>query len=266
MQLRSVVSQARALPPAGMAPFFIDKLGRYESMPYHGEMLMKVINTTALIKDYDLGKVKVRALDGVDLQVEAGEFVAIMGPSGSGKSTLMHIIGCLDSPSAGTYLLDGIDVSAMPRTRLAAVRNSKIGFVFQSFNLLPHINILKNVELPLMYGGTSRRDRTAKAREILDSVGLSDRLWHKPSELSGGQRQRVAIARAIVNSPSILLADEPTGNLDSTSGGDILEIFSRLHREGNTVIMVTHDSAVAARADRIVRIMDGRIIDGDFPG
>ena len=227
---------------------------------------MNIISTSELVKDYDLGKVKVRALDGVDIAIAEGEFVAIMGPSGSGKSTLMHIIGCLDSPSEGSYLLDGIDVSAMPRNKLATVRNRKIGFVFQSFNLLPHLNILKNVELPLMYGGTSRRDRTSKAREILDSVGLSDRLKHKPSELSGGQRQRVAIARAIVNSPSILLADEPTGNLDSTSGGDILEIFERLHKDGNTVIIVTHDAAVAARADRVIRIMDGKIIDGDIAG
>ncbi len=246
--------------------FFIDKAGRCEIISNYGETYMNIISTSELVKDYDLGKVKVRALDGVDIAIAEGEFVAIMGPSGSGKSTLMHIIGCLDSPSEGSYLLDGIDVSAMPRNKLATVRNRKIGFVFQSFNLLPHLNILKNVELPLMYGGTSRRDRTSKAREILDSVGLSDRLKHKPSELSGGQRQRVAIARAIVNSPSILLADEPTGNLDSTSGGDILEIFERLHKDGNTVIIVTHDAAVAARADRVIRIMDGKIIDGDIAG
>jgi putative ABC transport system ATP-binding protein len=224
---------------------------------------MEIIKTIGLIKDYDLGKVKVRALNGVDLTIETGEFVAIMGPSGSGKSTLMHIIGCLDSPTEGDYYLDGTLVSRMSRNELAAIRNAKIGFVFQSFHLLPHLNILKNVELPLMYAGLSGKQRSLKAREILDSVGLSDRLKHKPGELSGGQRQRVAIARAIVNKPSIVLADEPTGNLDSTSGGDILEIFERLHRQGNTMIIVTHDAAVAARADRIVQIHDGRIEDGD---
>lgn len=227
---------------------------------------MDIIKTDGLIKDYDLGKVKVRALDGVDLAIEAGEYVAIMGPSGSGKSTLMHIIGCLDSPSFGGYYLDGINVGQMPRKKLAAIRNAKIGFVFQSFNLLPHLNVLKNVELPLMYGGFRGKERSNKAREILDSVGLSDRLKHKPAELSGGQRQRVAIARAIVNSPSILLADEPTGNLDSSSGGDILQIFNDLHSKGNTVIIVTHDLAVAQRADRIIRIYDGKISDGDFSG
>jgi putative ABC transport system ATP-binding protein len=226
-------------------------------------MFMEIIRTKGLVKDYELGKVKVRALNGVDITIEAGEFVAIMGPSGSGKSTLMHIIGCLDSPTEGDYYLDGTLVSKMSRNELAAIRNAKIGFVFQSFHLLPHLNILKNVELPLMYAGLSSRRRSLKAREILDSVGLSDRLRHKPGELSGGQRQRVAIARAIVNDPSIVLADEPTGNLDSASGGDILEIFEHLHRQGNTMIIVTHDAAVAARADRIIHIYDGKIKDGD---
>ncbi|MCD8480735.1 MAG: ABC transporter ATP-binding protein [Candidatus Cloacimonetes bacterium] len=225
-----------------------------------------MIKTKGLIKDYYLGKVKVRALDGIDLVIEAGEFVAIMGPSGSGKSTLMHIIGCLDRPSAGEYHLDGDLVSALPKSALAGIRNRKIGFVFQSFNLLPHLSILKNVELPLMYAGNSARARKQQAERILDSVGLSDRLKHKPNELSGGQRQRVAIARAIVNTPSILLADEPTGNLDSQAGGDILEIFSELHRAGNTVIMVTHDAAVAARADRVINIRDGLIDYGDLAG
>ena len=224
---------------------------------------MEIIKTKGLVKDYELGKIKVRALNGVDLSIETGEFVAIMGPSGSGKSTLMHIIGCLDSPTEGDYYLDGTLVSKMRRNELAAIRNAKIGFVFQSFNLLPHLNILKNVELPLMYAGIAGKKRSLRAREILDSVGLSDRLRHKPGELSGGQRQRVAIARAIVNNPSIVLADEPTGNLDSTSGGDILEIFEQLHSLGNTVIMVTHDAAVAARADRIIQIHDGKIEDGD---
>ena len=228
--------------------------------------MAEIIATKNLIKDYNLGKVKVRALNGVDLTIEAGEFVAIMGPSGSGKSTLMHIIGCLDSPTGGEYHLDGVLVSQMAKDDLASIRNSKIGFVFQSFNLLPHLNILKNVELPLMYAGESLRERSRKAREILASVGLSDRLRHKPSELSGGQRQRVAIARAIVNNPAILLADEPTGNLDSQAGGDILEIFAQLHSQGNTVIIVTHDKAVAQRAGRIIRIMDGRIEDGHLTG
>ena len=225
-----------------------------------------IINTTNLIKDYNLGKVKVRALNGVDMSIEEGEFVAIMGPSGSGKSTLMHILGCLDSPTEGDYHLDGVQVSELDKNELALIRNRKIGFVFQSFNLLPHLNVLKNVELPLMYAGSNANQRNQKAREILDSVGLSDRLKHKPAELSGGQRQRVAIARAIVNDPAILLADEPTGNLDSQAGGDILEIFSKLHAQGNTVIIVTHDKAVAERANRIIRIMDGRIEDGAFPG
>ncbi|MDY0229307.1 MAG: ABC transporter ATP-binding protein [Candidatus Cloacimonadaceae bacterium] len=225
---------------------------------------MEIIKTQSLIKDYLLGKVKVRALAGIELSIINGEFVAIMGPSGSGKSTLMHIIGCLDSPSAGEYYLDGDLVSKLPKSALAGIRNRKIGFVFQSFNLLPHLNVLKNVELPLMYSGLSARKRGEKASQILDSVGLSDRLKHKPNELSGGQRQRVAIARAIVNDPSILLADEPTGNLDSGAGGDILEIFNKLHKAGNTVIMVTHDRAVAERADRIIEIRDGMIHNGDL--
>lgn len=228
--------------------------------------MTEIICTQNLIKDYDLGKVKVRALNGVDMSIQSGEFVAIMGPSGSGKSTLMHIIGCLDSPTEGEYHLDGVRVSDMEKSALASIRNRKIGFVFQSFNLLPHLSVLKNVELPLMYAGLSLKLRTLKAKQILDSVGLSDRLKHKPSELSGGQRQRVAIARAIVNNPAILLADEPTGNLDSQAGGDILEIFNRLHKDGNTVIIVTHDKAVAQRADRIIRIMDGKIESGNLAG
>lgn len=225
---------------------------------------MEVIRITRLIKDYSLEKVKVRALSGIDLVIEKGEFVAIMGPSGSGKSTLMHIIGCLDKPSEGEYYLDGQLVSDLPKRELSQIRNKKIGFVFQSFNLLPHLNIQKNVELPLMYAGIGPARRSKKAIEILNSVGLGDRLRHKPSELSGGQRQRVAIARAIVNDPAILLADEPTGNLDSQAGGDILEIFDRLHKAGNTVIMVTHDPAVAKRADRVIKIMDGLITNGDL--
>ncbi|HNQ40206.1 MAG TPA: ABC transporter ATP-binding protein [Candidatus Cloacimonas sp.] len=224
---------------------------------------MDIIRTENIVKDYILGKIKVRALNGIDLQIQKSEFVAIMGPSGSGKSTLMHIIGCLDRATEGTYYLDDVLVSKMPQSSLAAIRNRKIGFVFQSFNLLPHLNILKNVELPLMYGGLSHRKRLARAKEVLQSVGLGDRLKHKPGELSGGERQRVAIARAIVNDPSILLADEPTGNLDSQSGGDILEIFKDLHSQGNTVIMVTHDQAIASRAQRIIKIIDGKIVDGN---
>ena len=226
----------------------------------------EIIWTTNLVKDYDLGKVKVRALNGIDLRVAEGEFVAIMGPSGRGKSTLMHIIGCLDSPTEGEYRLDSIEVSGMAKNELALIRNRKIGFVFQSFNLLPHLNLLKNVELPLMYAGLAQKKRTEKAREIIANVGLSERWRHKPAELPGGQRQRAALARAIVNDPAILLADEPTGNLDSQAGGDILEIFSQLHRSGRTVIIVTHDQAVAGRADRIIRLMDGKTENGDSAG
>ncbi len=225
---------------------------------------MLIIETQDIIKDYDMGKVKVRALNGINLKIEKGEFVAIMGPSGSGKSTLMHIIGCLDTPSEGNYILDNIKVNELKKSELASIRNKEVGFVFQTFNLLPHLNILKNVELPLMYAGMSYKERIKKARDVLTSVGLSDRLKHKPSELSGGQRQRVAIARAIVNNPTILLADEPTGNLDTQAGGDILSIFNDLHAQGHTIIIVTHDLAVANRANRIIRIIDGKIVDGDI--
>lgn len=225
---------------------------------------MLIIETHDLIKDYDMGKIQVRAVNGVNVRIEKGEFVAIMGPSGSGKSTLMHIIGCLDTPTSGEYILDGVRVSELKKSELAAIRNKKVGFVFQTFNLLPHLNILKNVELPLLYAGYSQKIRTQKAKEILISVGLGDRLKHKPSELSGGQRQRVAIARAIVNEPTILLADEPTGNLDTQAGGDILSIFNELHAKGHTIIMVTHDPVVSTRANRIIKIIDGKIVDGDF--
>lgn len=225
---------------------------------------MPIIVTQDIIKDYDMGKVSVRALNGVSLTIDKGEFVAIMGPSGSGKSTLMHIIGCLDKPTEGTYLLDDLNVSKLHKSELAAIRNKKVGFVFQTFNLLPHLNILKNVELPLMYAGMPYKERIKQAKEILGSVGLSDRLKHKPSELSGGQRQRVAIARALANNPAILLADEPTGNLDTQAGGDILTIFNDLHVQGHTIIMVTHDLIVANRANRIIRIIDGKIVDGNI--
>ncbi|MBI9031451.1 ABC transporter ATP-binding protein [bacterium] len=223
-----------------------------------------MIKTDNLIKTYNMGKVQVNALQGVEINIKQGEFVAIIGPSGSGKSTLMHILGCLDSPTKGSYMLDGINVEKLSKGKLAKIRNTKIGFVFQTFNLLPHINIQKNVELPLLYGGMMGKQRKKRAIEVLTSVGLGDRLKHKPSELSGGQRQRVAIARAIVNNPSIILADEPTGNLDSTSGSDIMTIFSDLHKKGNTVIVVTHDKSIAEKADRIITIVDGKIHNGDI--
>jgi len=225
---------------------------------------MPLIETKDIVKEYALGKVKVLALNKVTLCVEKGEFVAIMGPSGSGKSTLMHILGCLDTPTEGLYFLDDKKISDLKKSELAAIRNKEVGFVFQTFNLLPHLNVLKNVELPLMYAGYSYKERIKKAKEVLAEVGLSDRLHHKPNELSGGQRQRVAIARAIVNSPSIVLADEPTGNLDTQSGSDILSIFSDLHKNGHTIIIVTHDHAVANRANRILKIVDGKIVHGNF--
>lgn len=225
---------------------------------------MEIIKTENLIKTYNMGKVEVNALQGVEISIKQGEFVAIIGPSGSGKSTLMHILGCLDSPSKGSYILDGINVEKLSKSKLAKIRNQKIGFVFQTFNLLPHVNIQKNVELPLLYGGINGSQRVNRAVEVLNSVGLGDRLKHKPSELSGGQRQRVAIARAIVNNPSIILADEPTGNLDSTSGSDIMSIFSELHKKGNTVIVVTHDKSIAEKADRVITIVDGKIHNGDI--
>lgn len=225
---------------------------------------MEIIKTENLIKTYNMGKVEVNALQGVEISIKQGEFVAIIGPSGSGKSTLMHILGCLDSPSKGSYILDGINVEKLSKSKLAKIRNQKIGFVFQTFNLLPHVNIQKNVELPLLYGGINGSQRVNRAVEVLNSVGLGDRLKHKPSELSGGQRQRVAIARAIVNNPSIILADEPTGNLDSTSGSDIMSIFSELHKKGNTVIVVTHDKSIAQKADRVITIVDGKIHNGDI--
>jgi putative ABC transport system ATP-binding protein len=227
---------------------------------------MAVISIRDVTKTYRLGKgVEVQALRGVSLEIEKGEYVAIMGPSGSGKSTLMHILGCLDRPSSGTYVLNGEDVSRMWTGTLARLRGREIGFVFQSFNLLPRANVLRNVELPMLYAGIGRKERRARAEEALTRVGLADRLKHRPNELSGGQRQRVAIARALVNRPSILLADEPTGNLDSKSGEEVMKLFAELNSEGHTVVLVTHEPDIAAFARRVIRVVDGRVVEGAKP-
>jgi putative ABC transport system ATP-binding protein len=220
---------------------------------------MSLIETQDLWKTYVMGSEEIHALRGVSISIERGEYVAIMGPSGSGKSTLMNLIGCLDTPSKGSYLLNRKEVALMNDDELARIRNEEIGFVFQTFNLLPRATALHNVELPLVYGGVSSKERQERAREALEKVELTSRASHRPNELSGGQRQRVAIARALVNNPSILLADEPTGNLDSKTGVEIMTVFARLHQGGNTIVLVTHEADVAAHAHRVVHIRDGQV-------
>ena len=218
-----------------------------------------LISIEHLNKTYIMGAEKVEALKDVSLQIDRGEYVALMGPSGSGKSTLMNLIGCLDSPTRGKYWLNGIEVSTMSDSELAEVRNKQIGFVFQTFNLLPRLTALENVALPLVYAGLPKEERLKKARAALEAVGLSDRMLHKPNELSGGQRQRVAIARALVNDPAIILADEPTGNLDTKTSHEIMALFEQLHRAGNTLVLVTHEADIAQHAHRIVRLRDGLV-------
>lgn len=222
----------------------------------------KVIHIRNIIRNFQMGQEIVYVLKGIDLDIERGEYVAIMGPSGSGKSTLMNILGCLDTPTSGTYILNGSDVSQMSDDQLAEIRNKEIGFVFQTFNLLPRTTALENVALPMIYAGASKSIRSERAAEVLTSVGLADRMDHKPNELSGGQRQRVAVGRALVNKPSIILADEPTGNLDSKTSAEIMQLFDEIHQAGNTVIVVTHEEEVAARAKRVIRLRDG-VIESD---
>ena len=220
---------------------------------------MALIDLKGIYKIYQMGSTQINALDGLDCTIDKGEYVALMGPSGSGKSTLMNVIGCLDSPSSGTYLLNGTNVSTMTDDDLATVRNVEIGFVFQSFNLLPRTSALENVALPLVYAGVAKKERLERAQVVLEKVGLGDRGDHKPNELSGGQRQRVAIARALINNPSIVLADEPTGNLDSKSSLEIMALFEEIHAEGNTVVMVTHEEDIAKYAKRTIRMIDGKM-------
>jgi putative ABC transport system ATP-binding protein len=220
---------------------------------------MNLIEISNITKVYEMGLEKLYALHGVDLEIKKNEYVAIMGPSGSGKSTLMNIVGCLDTPTSGNYMLNGKDVHEMDDNELATIRNKEIGFVFQTFNLLPRSDALHNVELPLVYSGVSRAERIRRAEEALQSVGLADRMKHKPNELSGGQRQRVSVARALVNNPSLILADEPTGNLDTKTGEEIMILIEELNRKGNTIIIVTHEEDIARHAHRIIKIRDGKI-------
>jgi len=223
-----------------------------------------IIEMQGIRKVYDTGKVKVEALKGIDFSVQQGEFVAVVGPSGSGKSTLMNLIGCLDTPTEGRYRLGGEDVSKFTRDALADVRNRRVGFVFQGFNLLPQISAFENVELPLLFGGVPPKKRRERVEELLTKVGLSERMDHKPTELSGGQMQRVAIARALAMKPDVVLADEPTGNLDTSAGGDIMGLFTELWRQGSTLVVITHDLTLARRAGRVVEIKDGKIVsDGE---
>ena len=225
---------------------------------------MELINLSDIYKIYNVGGEEVRALDGVDLTINNNEYLAIMGPSGSGKSTMMNMIGCLDTPTSGIYHFEGEEVHIMDDAQLASIRNRKIGFVFQTFNLLPKASALHNVEIPLVYANIRKERRIDMASKALKDVGLGDRMHHKPNELSGGQRQRVAIARALVNNPSIILADEPTGNLDSKSGHEIMEILDNLHSKGNTIILVTHEDDIANRAKRTIRLFDGKIIEDEI--
>lgn len=218
-----------------------------------------VIKIRNIKRDFPLGQEIVKVLKGIDLDIERGEYVALMGPSGSGKSTLMNLLGCLDTPTEGTYLLNGKDVSNMTDDELAEIRNREIGFVFQTFNLLPRTTALDNVALPMVYAGASKSEREKRAAQVLTDVGLADRMDHKPNQLSGGQRQRVAVGRALVNEPSIILADEPTGNLDSKTSIEIMNLFDAIHKAGNTVILVTHEEDIAARAHRIIRLRDGMV-------
>ncbi len=234
--------------------------------PTAGAERQPLLRMVDVRKTYDTGAFKVEALRGIDLEVHAGDYVAIMGPSGSGKSTLMHIIGCLDVPTSGSYLLNGAEVAQMKEKRLAEIRNREIGFVFQQFNLLASMTALRNVELPLMYAGVPRPERRARAEEALERVGLGDRMEHRPGELSGGQQQRVSVARALVTEPTLILADEPTGNLDSVSTHDVLALFDELHEAGRTIVLITHEHDVASRAAIAWRIDDGLLSAGVFGG